>query len=57
MGAQILKDLGLSAIRILAARDIDYVGLDGFGLTVEGTELFTGGITGGVTGGDTADGA
>ena len=49
VGAQILKDLGLTAIRILAARDIDYVGLDGFGLTVEGTELFTGG--------DTADGA
>ena len=57
VGAQILKDLGLSAIRILAARDIDYVGLDGFGLTVEGTELFTGGVTGGVTEGDTADGA
>ncbi len=49
VGAQILKDLGLSAIRILAARDIDYVGLDGFGLTVEGTELFTGGVTGGGT--------
>ena len=49
VGAQILKDLGLSAIRILAARDIDYVGLDGFGLTVQGTELFTGG--------DVADGA
>ena len=53
VGAQILKDLGLSAIRILAARDIDYVGLDGFGLTVEGTELFTGGVTEG----DAADGA
>lgn len=57
VGAQILKDLGLSAIRILAARDIDYVGLDGFGLSVEGTELFTRGVTGGVTGGDAADGA
>ena len=53
VGAQILRDLGLSSIRILAARDIDYVGLDGFGLTVEGTELFTEGVTGG----DVADGA
>lgn len=53
VGAQILKDLGLTAIRILAARDIDYVGLDGFGLTVEGTELFTRGDPGG----DVADGA
>ncbi len=49
VGAQILKDLGLSKIRILSARPIDYVGLEGFGLTVEATEVFTGG--------DVADGA
>ena len=49
VGAQILKDLGLSKIRILSARPIDYVGLEGFGLTVEATEVFTGG--------DAADGA
>ena len=42
VGAQILKDLGLSDIRILAAREIEYVGLEGFGLRVAATELFTG---------------
>lgn len=41
VGAQILKDLGLSKIRILAAREIDYVGLEGFGLLLDGTELLT----------------
>ena len=43
VGAQILKDLGLSDIRILAAREIEYVGLEGFGLRVAATELFTDG--------------
>ena len=43
VGAQILKDLGLSDIRILAAREIEYVGLEGFGLRVTATELFTAG--------------
>ena len=39
VGAQILKNLGLTNIRILAAREIDYVGLEGFGLQIDGTEL------------------
>ena len=39
VGAQILQNLGLTNIRILAAREIDYVGLEGFGLRVDGTEL------------------
>jgi len=39
VGAQILRDLGASKIRILAAREVDYVGLEGFGLTLESTEL------------------
>ena len=39
VGAQILRDLGVARLRILAGREMDYVGLDGFGLTVVGTEL------------------
>ena len=39
VGAQILRDLGVTRLRILAGREMDYVGLDGFGLTVVGTEL------------------
>ena len=39
VGAQILNNLGLTKIRILAAREIDYVGLEGFGLQLDGTEL------------------
>ncbi len=39
VGAQILADLGLKSIKILAGREIDYVGLGGFGLRVEGTEI------------------
>ena len=39
VGAQILRDLGLSDIRILAGRKVDYVGLEGFGLHVKGVEL------------------
>ena len=39
VGAQILRDLGVSRLRILAGREMDFVGLDGFGLAVTGTEL------------------
>ncbi|MEM6492452.1 MAG: 3,4-dihydroxy-2-butanone-4-phosphate synthase, partial [Pseudomonadota bacterium] len=39
LGAQILADLGLKAITVLSSRSRRYVGLDGFGLTVAGTEL------------------
>ncbi|MCZ6887122.1 MAG: 3,4-dihydroxy-2-butanone-4-phosphate synthase [Gammaproteobacteria bacterium] len=41
VGAQILRDLGLSKIRILAGREVDYVGVEGFGLSLEGTVLLT----------------
>ena len=39
LGAQILKDLGISSIRLLASRKRYYVGLDGFGLEITGTEI------------------
>ena len=39
IGAQILRDLGLTNIRILAGRKVDYVGLEGFGLHVKGLEI------------------
>lgn len=39
VGAQILRDLGVSRLRILAGREVDFVGLEGFGLTVTATEL------------------
>jgi len=42
VGAQILKDLGLSRIRLIAGREVDYVGVEGFGLTLESTELLSG---------------
>ena len=39
VGAQILRDLGVTKLRILAGREVDFVGLEGFGLTVTATEL------------------
>ena len=41
VGAQILRDLGVRNIRILAGREVDYVGLEGFGLKLESTELLS----------------
>ncbi|MDH3642163.1 MAG: 3,4-dihydroxy-2-butanone-4-phosphate synthase [Gammaproteobacteria bacterium] len=41
VGAQILRDLGVSKIRLIAGREVDYVGVEGFGLTLESTELLT----------------
>jgi len=41
VGAQILRDLGVARIRIIAGREVDYVGVTGFGLALEGTELLT----------------
>lgn len=38
LGAQILKDLGVSSIRLIASRERRYVGLDAFGITIESTE-------------------
>jgi 3,4-dihydroxy 2-butanone 4-phosphate synthase/GTP cyclohydrolase II len=41
VGAQILRDLGVSSIRLIAGREVDYVGVEGFGLKLESTELLT----------------
>ena len=39
LGAQILRDLGVTSIRLLASRERHYVGLDGFGIAIDGTEI------------------
>jgi len=39
LGAQILRDLGLNSIRLLASRERRYVGLAGFGIAIEATEI------------------
>ena len=36
--AQILRDLGVTSIRLYASRERHYVGLEGFGIRIEGTE-------------------
>jgi 3,4-dihydroxy 2-butanone 4-phosphate synthase/GTP cyclohydrolase II len=38
LGAQILRDLGVRSIRLYAAREFRYVGLEGFGIAIEATE-------------------
>jgi 3,4-dihydroxy 2-butanone 4-phosphate synthase/GTP cyclohydrolase II len=38
LGAQILKDLGVRSIRLIASRERRYVGLDGFGIVIDETE-------------------
>ncbi|WP_421853139.1 3,4-dihydroxy-2-butanone-4-phosphate synthase [Oricola sp.] len=38
LGAQILKDLGISSIRLFASRERHYVGLEGFGIRISSTE-------------------
>jgi 3,4-dihydroxy 2-butanone 4-phosphate synthase / GTP cyclohydrolase II len=38
LGAQILKDLGISSIRLLASARFTYVGLGGFGIEITETE-------------------
>jgi 3,4-dihydroxy 2-butanone 4-phosphate synthase/GTP cyclohydrolase II len=38
LGAQILRDLGVSSIRLLSSRSRRYVGLEGFGITIAGTD-------------------
>ncbi|WP_068080755.1 3,4-dihydroxy-2-butanone-4-phosphate synthase [Polycladidibacter stylochi] len=40
LGAQILKDLGVNSIRVLASRHRHYIGLEGFGLKIDATELY-----------------
>ncbi len=42
LGAQILKDLGISSIRLLASTQRTYVGLGGFGIKIESTEPLEG---------------
>jgi 3,4-dihydroxy 2-butanone 4-phosphate synthase/GTP cyclohydrolase II len=42
LGAQILKDLGVASIRLIASRERHYVGLDGFGIEIAGTEILEG---------------
>ena len=39
VGAQIVRDLGISRIRLIAGREVEYVGVSGFGLTLESTEI------------------
>ncbi|MGB7260160.1 MAG: 3,4-dihydroxy-2-butanone-4-phosphate synthase [Pseudolabrys sp.] len=42
LGAQILKDLGISSIRLLASSQRTYVGLGGFGIEIAATEPIDG---------------
>ena len=39
LGAQILTQLGISSIRLMASRERYYVGLQGFGLEITGTDI------------------
>ncbi|WP_274425476.1 3,4-dihydroxy-2-butanone-4-phosphate synthase [Chelativorans sp. YIM 93263] len=39
LGAQILKDLGISSIKLIASRERHYVGLEGFGIEIVSTEI------------------
>jgi len=42
LGAQILKDLGITSIRLLTSSKRTYVGLAGFGIEIVGTEPIEG---------------
>jgi 3,4-dihydroxy 2-butanone 4-phosphate synthase/GTP cyclohydrolase II len=42
LGAQILKDLGISSIRLLTSSKRTYVGLGGFGIEIVATEAIEG---------------
>src|SRR5207253_7356583 len=42
LGAQILKDLGISSIRLLTSSKFTYVGLAGFGIEITDTEMTDG---------------
>jgi 3,4-dihydroxy 2-butanone 4-phosphate synthase/GTP cyclohydrolase II len=39
LGAQILRDLGISSIRLIASRERHYVGLEGFGIEIVRTDI------------------
>lgn len=42
LGAQILRDLGVASIRLLANHQRHYIGLSGFGIVIDETELLEG---------------
>lgn len=42
LGAQILKDLGVNSIKLLASKERYYVGLNGFGIEITSTEIVDG---------------
>lgn len=42
LGAQILKDIGVTSIRLISSRERHYVGLQGFGIEIVATELLEG---------------
>ena len=42
LGAQILKDLGVQSIRLLASRELHYIGLSGFGIEIAATDILDG---------------
>jgi 3,4-dihydroxy 2-butanone 4-phosphate synthase/GTP cyclohydrolase II len=42
LGAQILKDLGISSIRLLSSAKLTYIGLAGFGIEILSTETLDG---------------
>ncbi|MEX0590752.1 MAG: 3,4-dihydroxy-2-butanone-4-phosphate synthase [Xanthobacteraceae bacterium] len=42
LGAQILRDLGISSIRLLSSSSLTYVGLGGFGIEISATEAIEG---------------
>lgn len=42
LGAQILRDLGISSIRLLTSSNLTYVGLSGFGIEIVATEAIEG---------------
>jgi 3,4-dihydroxy 2-butanone 4-phosphate synthase/GTP cyclohydrolase II len=42
VGAQILRDLGISSIRLFTSSHLTYVGLSGFGIEITGTEPLEG---------------
>ena len=38
LGAQILKDLGVSSVKLLVSANRTYIGVTGFGIEIESTE-------------------
>jgi len=42
LGAQILRDLGVSTIKLITTRERHYVGLAGFGIEIEDTDIIEG---------------